>query len=80
MHEKTHEPVITLERILTLTNCIIDHMLNDAGGHIQEVIETLSDLGFTAQELIEVFSFNEADVSRCLPDTHAEDTEEEAQG
>ena len=50
MHEETHEPIITLERILTLTNCIIDHMLNDAGGHVRDVIETLMALGFTGGE------------------------------
>ena len=80
MHEETHEPIITLERILTLTNCIIDHMLNDAGGHVREVIETLMDLGFTAEELVEVFSFDETNVRECLSDTDAADAGEEVQG
>ena len=38
----------------------------DAGGHVREVIETLSDLGFTEEELIEVFHFSETDVKVCL--------------
>lgn len=66
--------------ILTLTNCIIDHMLNDAGGHVREVIETLMALGFTAEELTEVFSFDETAVRECLSDTDAADAGEEAQG
>ena len=39
---------------------------HDAGGHVREVIETLSDLGFTEEELIEVFHFSETDVKVCL--------------
>ena len=40
--------------------------VNDAGGHVREVIETLSDLDFTEEELIEVFHFSETDVKVCL--------------
>lgn len=62
-----NQPIaITVERLLDLTNYIIDHMVNDAGGHVREVIETLSDLGFTEEELIEVFHFSETDVKVCL--------------
>ena len=62
-----NQPIaITMERLLDLTNYIIDHMVNDAGGHVREVIETLSDLGFTEEELIEVFHFSETDVKVCL--------------
>ena len=57
---------LTMERLLDLTNYIIDHMVNDAGGHVREVIETLSDLDFTEEELIEVFHFSETDVKVCL--------------
>ena len=76
MHEENQAPAITMERLFTLTNSIIDHMVNNAGGHVREVIETLSDLGFTAEELIGVFSFDETDVNNCLADT---DPDEEAE-
>ena len=45
MPDKNQPIAITMERLLDLTNYIIDHMVNDAGGHVREVIETLSDLG-----------------------------------
>lgn len=60
------EPTITVERALELINAVIDRMINDAGGHVREVIGTLSDLGFTKEELIEVFRFSAADVADCL--------------
>ena len=66
MPDENQPIAITMERLLDLTNYIIDHMVNDAGGHVREVIETLSDLGFTEEELIEVFHFNETDVKVCL--------------
>jgi len=66
MPDKNQPIAITMERLLDLTNYIIDHMVNDAGGHVREVIETLSDLGFTEEELIEVFHFSETDVKVCL--------------
>ena len=66
MPDKNQPIAITMERLLDLTNYIIDHMVNDAGGHVREVIETLSDLGFTEEELIEVFDFSEPDVKVCL--------------
>lgn len=76
MHEENQAPAITMERLLALTNSIIDHMVNDAGGHVREVIETLSGLGFTAEELIGVFSFDEADVNACLTDADADEEAE----
>ena len=66
MPDENQPIAITMERLLDLTNYIIDHMVNDAGGHVREVIETLSDLGFTEEELIEVFNFSETDVKVCL--------------
>ena len=63
MPDKNQPIAITMERLLDLTNYIIDHMVNDAGGHVRE---TLSDLGFTEEELIEVFHFSETDVKVCL--------------
>ena len=66
MPDENQPIAITMERLLDLTNYIIDHMVNDAGGHVREVIETLSDLDFTEEELIEVFHFSEADVKVCL--------------
>ena len=63
MPDKNQPIAITMERLLDLTHYIIDH---DAGGHVREVIETLSDLGFTEEELIEVFHFSETDVKVCL--------------
>ena len=66
MPDENQPIAITMERLLDLTNYIIDHMVNDAGGHVREVIETLSDLGFTEEELIEVFHFSETDVKVCL--------------
>lgn len=44
MPDENQPIAITMERLLDLTNYIIDHMVNDAGGHVREVIETLSDL------------------------------------
>ena len=61
MPDENQPIAITMERLLDLTNYIIDHMVNDAGGHVREVIETLSDLGFTEEELIEVFHFSETE-------------------
>ena len=66
MPDENQHIAITVERLLDLTNYIIDHMVNDAGGHVREVIENLSDLGFTEEELIEVFHFSEPDVKGCL--------------
>ena len=44
MPDENQHIAITMERLLDLTNYIIDHMVNDAGGHVREVIENLSDL------------------------------------
>ena len=40
--------------------------VNDASGHVREVIGNLSDLVFTQEELVEVFRFSAADVADCL--------------
>ena len=66
MPDENQHIAITVERLLDLTNYIFDHMVNDAGGHVREVIETLSDLGFTEEELIEVFHYCETEVKDCL--------------
>ena len=52
MPDENQPIAITMERLLDLTNYIIDHMVNDAGGHVRE--------------LIEVFHFSETDVKVCL--------------
>jgi len=44
-----------LPRALELINALIDHMINDEGGHSRRVIGTLLDVGFTAEELTESF-------------------------
>lgn len=62
MPDENQPIAITMERLLDLTNYIIDHMVNDAGGHVREVIETLSDLGFTEEELIDGIPFQR---NRC---------------
>ena len=46
-----------LPRALELLNTLIDHMIEQEGGHANRVIPTLLDVGFTAEELIEDFSF-----------------------
>lgn len=60
------DPTLTAERALELINAVIDHMIDDAGGHVREVIGNLSDLVFTQEELVEVFRFSAADVADCL--------------
>ena len=66
MPDENQPIAITMERLLDLTNYIIDHMVNDAGGHVREVIETQFILDFSEEELIEVFHFSETDVKVCL--------------
>lgn len=53
-------------RAVTLINALIDHMINDEGGHARWVIDTLLDVGFTAEELTEVFQFPKSDVDDAL--------------
>lgn len=53
-------------RAVTLINALIDHMINDEGGHARRVIDTLLDVGFTAEELTEVFQFPKSDVDDAL--------------
>lgn len=55
-----------LHRALELINALIDHMINDEGGHSRRVIETLLNVGFTAEELTESFCFPAGDVEDLL--------------
>lgn len=50
-----------LERAKELVNILIEDML--VGEKISNVIEKLLELGFTAEELINEFSFSEEDVN-----------------
>ena len=50
MHQNTQnvqKQGIPPERAVALINAMIDRMVNDAGGHVREVIGTLLDIGFT---------------------------------
>lgn len=58
-----------LPRALELINAIIDHMINDEGGHSRRVIETLLNIGFTAEELIEDFCFPSGDVNDVIEES-----------
>lgn len=53
-------------RAVTLINALINHMINDEGGHARRVIDTLLNVGFTAEELTEVFQFPKSDVDDAL--------------
>lgn len=53
-------------RAVTLINALINHMINDEGGHARRVIDTLLDVGFTAEELTEVFHFPKSDEDDAL--------------
>lgn len=64
---------ITVERATELINALIDHMINDAGGHSREVLEVLANLGFTEEELIQEFLFPEEDVKDCMDESEQED-------
>lgn len=50
-----------LERAKELVNILIEDML--VGEKISNVIEKLLELGFTAEELVNEFSFSEEDVN-----------------
>ena len=50
-----------LERAKELVNILIEYML--VGEKISNVIEKLLELGFTAEELVNEFSFSEEDVN-----------------
>lgn len=65
---------ILAERAIVLVNAMIDRMIDDAGGHVREVIGDLLDNGFTKEELVETFQFTESDVDDCL--TEATENEE----
>lgn len=64
--ERKPTPQMASERAVSLLNTIIDHMVNDTGGRVREVIRTLLDLGFTPEELTGIFSFQASDVEICL--------------
>lgn len=55
-----------LPRTLELLNALIDHMINDEGGHSRQVIATLLSVGFTAEELTEDFCFPAGDVEYVM--------------
>lgn len=55
-----------LPRALELLNALIDHMINDEGGHARRVIETLLNVGFTAEELADDFCFSAGDIEDVL--------------
>lgn len=60
------------DRMVALLNALIDHMVNNAGGHIRDVIRVLLGLGFTAEELTGTFNFQPSDVADCLEDGEPE--------
>lgn len=64
--ERTPTPQMAPERAVFLLNTVIDHMVDDDGGHVRETIQTLLDLGFTPEELTGIFSFQASDVEICL--------------
>ena len=66
-HAKCAE--IPPERAVALINAMIDRMVNDAGGHVREVIGTLLDIGFTKEELVDTFQFTQSDVDDCVAET-----------
>lgn len=66
MPDENQPIAITMERLLDLTNYIIDHMVNDAGRPCPRGDRDPVDLDFTEEELIEVFHFSETDVKVCL--------------
>lgn len=53
------------KRMEALLNALIDHMVNDAGGHVRDVIRALLSLGFAAEELTGTFNFQPSDVADC---------------
>lgn len=69
LHEKNSEenqPAITAKRAVELINGLIDHMINDAGGHSREVLDILLCIGFTKEELVNEFRFAQDDVNDVL--------------
>jgi len=65
LHEKNsgeNQPAITAKRAVELINGLINHMINDAGGHSREVLDTLLCIGFTKEELVNEFYFTQDDV------------------
>ena len=72
MHQNTQnvqKQGIPPERAVALINAMIDRMVNDAGGHVREVIGTLLDIGFTKEELVDTFQFTQSDVDDCVAET-----------
>lgn len=76
---KTHvdDARITDKRAIDLINALIEHMINEAGGHAREVIEVLLDVGFTSDELVDEFLFTRSDVEDCLEEDGEESDKEE---
>ena len=72
MHQNTQNAQkqgIPPERSVALINAMIDRMVDDAGGHVREVIGTLLDIGFTKEELVDTFQFTQSDVDDCVAET-----------
>ena len=63
------------QRATTLINALIDHMIDDAGGHSLEVLEVLVNLGFTKEELVEKYHFTQNDVEDCLEEAEEDSNE-----
>lgn len=57
---------MSLPRAMELLNAMIDNMIELEGGHPTRVIEPLLNLGFTATELVETFSFPGEDVADVI--------------
>lgn len=66
--------LLSAKRAVSLTNALIDHMVNDAGGHSREVLDVLLNLGFTAEELVNEFQFTQNDVEECLEEQEKENS------
>ncbi len=62
---KDYKGAITPARGVSLINRLIDRLINDECGHVKPVIEALLDMGFTENELVEVFHFSSSDVDKC---------------
>lgn len=55
-----------LERAMELLNEVIDHI--SAAESCEETIKQLLQIGFTEEELVNVFNFSESDVENALED------------
>lgn len=67
MNDKKPDNGSTMDgaRAVTLINAMINHMIDDEGGHARRVIDTLLDLGFYAEELTGIFQFPKGDVEQA---------------